>query len=386
MPSKIFSHYLLIAFWVVYFVLYILYSELIINVLWETHFWTVIFSYVSALIAIFTSFSIFSLILRSTRKFVEHLWEKKDSKIYPILSGWVLKFMMYANYIVSIYIGFTLLIIPKEYNHIVNKFVSTIFIIIALIVVSNLIIIIFEKRWVFQFKFANNLSLHLSSIIKKILLVFLWIIWGITIISNLWYDVSALIAWAWIGWLALALWAQKSLTNVFWAITIVLNKPFRIGDFVKIDQTTGTVKDIWISYLTIIDQWGHQVMIPNEVIMTSFVENFSVRENRRTDLVIGLEYNTSDKKIKKAVTVVEKLLKNYIDARKIESFRVNFDKFWEYSLDINITYFSLIKDYKMYLKQKENINLEMKNLFKKEKLEIAFPTRSLIIQNETKND
>jgi hypothetical protein len=57
-----------------------------------------------------------------------------------------LKFLSYANYIVSIYLGFSLLIIPKEYNPIVNKAVSTIFIFIALLVLSNIIITVFEKR------------------------------------------------------------------------------------------------------------------------------------------------------------------------------------------------------------------------------------------------
>lgn len=289
--------------------------------------------------------------------------------------------MMYANYIISMYVWFTLVIIPKEYNAIVNKFVSTIFIIIAIIVVSNLIIIIFEKRGVFQFKFANNLSIHLSSIIKKILLVFLWIVWWITIISNLWYDVSALIAWAWIGWLALALWAQKSLTNVFWAITIVLNKPFIIWDFVKIENTIWVVKDIWISYLTLVDKAGHQVMIPNEAIMTSFVENYSIRDNRRTDFIIGLEYNTSQEMLKKSVEIIETNLQKYVEEKTVEKYRVNFDNFWEYSLDINVTYFSLVEEYPEYLKQKEQINLEINNLLKKESINIAFPTRHLIIEN-----
>jgi hypothetical protein len=57
-----------------------------------------------------------------------------------------IKFLSYANYIISFYLGFSLLIIPKEYNPIVNKAISTIFIFIALIVLSNIIITIFERR------------------------------------------------------------------------------------------------------------------------------------------------------------------------------------------------------------------------------------------------
>lgn len=219
------KHYIFISLWVIYFIFYFSYNIEIFSIFGENFYWKIIFSIFSAIIAVFTSFSIFSLILKSTKKFAEDLASRRDSKIYPILSGMFIKFLSYANYIISVYLGFSLLIIPKKYIPYANKFVSTVFIIIALLVLSNIIITIFEKRWIFQFRFANKLSLHLSSIIKKILLVFLWIIGWITIISNLGYDVSALLTWAWIWGLALALGAQKSLTNVFGAIQIVLNKP-----------------------------------------------------------------------------------------------------------------------------------------------------------------
>jgi MscS family membrane protein len=159
-----------------------------------------------------------------------------------------------------------------------------------------------------------------------------------------------------------------------------LNKPFRIGDFVKIDNTYGTIKDIWISYLTLIDKSWHQVMIPNEMIMSSFVENYSVRENRRVDMVIWLEYSISDKKLEKSKKVINKILEEYYNNEAIAKFRLNFDNFWEYSLDIKITYFSLIDDYNIFLKQKDEINSKIKKIFKKEKISIAFPTRHIIME------
>ena len=385
MTGRIAKHYFLVLFGIVYFPFYISYKDDFFVSLWEWWlYWPHIFSFLSAMIAVFTSYSILSIILRSTRKFIIHIWTRKESEVYPVLSGMALKFMSYANYVISFYIWFTLVIIPKQYHTFANKAVSTIFIFIALVVITNLIIVVFEQRRTLRFKFANNLSRHLSSIIKKILLVFVWIIWWITIVSNLGYDVSALIAWAWIGWLALALGAQKSLTNVFWAITIVLNKPFRIGDYVKIDNTIWRVKDIWISYLTIVDKAWHQVMIPNEVIMTSFVENYDVREHRRTDLTIGLEYNMSDSLMQRAVKSIEEVLEVYVQDKTVEKYRVNFDGFWEYSLNIIITYFSL--EYKMepYLKQKEAINLDIKSAFKENNIKIAFPTRNLIIKKKKK--
>ena len=66
----------------------------------------------------------------------------------------------------------------------------------------------------------------------------------------------------------------------------MLNKPFKIWDYISVNSHIGTVKEIWLSYLTITDKMGHQVMIPNEMIISTSVENFSVRSNRRTDFWI----------------------------------------------------------------------------------------------------
>jgi len=386
MIQRAFKHYILIAIWVAYFLLYFNYQNEINSFFELNKTWKIAFSIFSALIATGTSFYILTLILRWTRKFAHELSEKRNSKLYPILSGMFIKFLSYANYIISAYIWFSLLVIPKEYMWIARKWVSTIFIMIALLVLSNIVITIFEKRWLFQFRFANNLSKHLSSIIKKILLVFIWLIWWITIISNLWYDVTALITWAWIWWIALALWAQKSLTNVFWAITIVLNKPFRIWDFIRIWDKLWTVQDIWMSYLTIIERSGHQMMVPNEIVVSSFVENFDVRENRRIEFTLQLEYWTSIKKLMRAKKIVENILSKSKNLKSIEETRINFDNFWEYSLDIKITYFSLIESYSESLRQKDNINFKIKKTFKKEKINIAFPTRKLLIKKEKKNN
>jgi len=380
MTFKNMKNYILISIWILYFIFYFYYQKELFDFFEFKKVWKMAFSILSAFIAASTSFYTITLFLRWTRKFANELSERRNSKLYPILSGMFIKFLSYANYIISAYLGFSLLLIPKEYLWFVNKSVSTIFIVISLLVMSNIIITIFEKRGLFQFRFANNLSKHLYSIIKKILLVIVWIIWGITIISNLGYDVSALITWAWIWWVALALWAQKSLTNIFWAITIVLNKPFRIWDFIRIWDKLWTVKDIWISYLTIIDRAGHQMMVPNDIVVSSFVENYDVRENRRIEFTLQLEYWTSIKKLNKAKEIIQDILEEEEKVKTVEESRINFDSFWEYSLDIKVTYFSLIDNYKKSLNQKDEINFKIKEEFKKAKIDIAFPTRRLFMK------
>ena len=97
------------------------------------------------------------------------------------------------------------------------------------------------------------------------------------ILSNLWYNVSALITWAWVWWVAIALASQKSVANIFWALNIILNRPFRIWDKIKIWAYSWIVKDIWIIYLKLESDDKTQILIPNETIITATIENLSAK-------------------------------------------------------------------------------------------------------------
>lgn len=167
----------------------------------------------------------------------------------------------------------------------------------------------------------------------------------------------------------------KSIANIFGAITIIFNKPFWIWDYISIAWLQWTVKDIWITYLTLTDKWGHSIFIPNEQIISNAVENFSLRENRRADFSIWLIYDTTLEQLRLWVSIIENILEKYVQEWTISSYRVNFDNFWSFSLNINATYFSNELELAPFLKQKEEINVEIKETFGKSWLEMAFPTQ-----------
>jgi MscS family membrane protein len=125
----------------------------------------------------------------------------------------------------------------------------------------------------------------------------------------------------------------------------------------------------------------HQVMIPNEAIISNNIENYSVRKNRRVDFNIWLVYTTTIKQMEKWIKIIEDILNSYVELKTVSEFRVNFEQFWDFSLNIIVTYYSLINsNYNKFLKQKEKINLEIKKQLTQANLEIAFPTQELIIK------
>lgn len=294
-------------------------------------YWDVVLSYFNAIFWFFTLLWLSNIFIKIIHEIWVKITEKTLSELDDIVVEFIVKFLNLSKYIWATYLWFYLAIVPKYLSKIVEQISSVLIIIIFLCLMTSMINIVFKRELIFKSK-LKAVSRTLLPFVNKIIIIFLWIIWAITIIANLGYDVSALIAWAWIWGLAVALAAQKSITNVFGAITILLNKPFKIWDYVNVNGHIWTVKEIGLSYLTITDELWHQVMIPNENIISSSVENYSVRQNRRTDFGIGVVYGTSLEKMKEWVKIIENILQPYTDEWTIWSFRVNFDMFWDFSL------------------------------------------------------
>lgn len=377
------KNYIFLLLWITYFWFYFYAKDNSVFELVRENFkyWNELLSYIAAFFWIFTSIWILGIIIKQVEKIITNIFSKTKSKYDDILWEFIVKFFNISKYIIAIFIWLNIAIIPLIAKNITDKVFYISFIFALLILSSSLV------NSTFKILAKTQKSLELSKdifpIVKKILIVFIWIVWWITIISNLWYNVSALITWAWVWWLALALAAQKSVSNIFWAISIIVNKPFKVWDFIRVNNFTWSVNEIWLIYLVLTDITWNRILIPNENLISAPVENLTLRVNRRTDFTIWVIYWTSLEKLKKAIQIIEDILEKYVVDQTIDSYRVHFDSFWDFSLNINWTYFSLINnDYKRYLKQKEEINLEIKKQFEKSKIEIAFPTQEIIIKKQ----
>ena len=378
--EKIFKNILYLVFGIVYFIFYYSWNYSILEVYFldNIKYWDIILSYITALVWFFTAIWVVALINRG----LEYLFKKYFdwNEVVHIIIDFLVRFLSVTKYIIAFYVFSFFAFLPDYIRFIANKVYSIIILLIFLYYLTKFVNKFFNDELIEKSK-LKAISKNLLPFVNKIIVIFIWVVWAITIMWNLWYNISALVAWAWIWWLAIAFAAQKSISNVFWAITILINKPFKIWDFISINGINWIVKDIWLSYLTIIDKMWHQVMIPNEVIISNNIENYSVRKNRRVDFSIWLIYDTTIKQMEKWVKIIEDILNSYVELKTISDYRVNFEQFWDFSLNIMVTYYSIINtDYIKFLKQKENINLEIKKQLTQANLEIAFPTQELIIK------
>ncbi len=377
-----YKNYLILLLGAIYFGVYFLYPSNILFIYFiDRKFFAsdIVFAYFNAIFAFLVIVSFISIIYSFLRSILLNLFQKTETKFDDIALQILDSLISPIKYVGAFLLVSKIITLPDNVSYFIEKGAGVIFLFLILIFISKLVNTFFTEGLIERSK-LKAISKNLLPFVNKVVVALIWIVGIITILSDLWYDVTALIAGAGIGGIAIALAAQKSVSNIFGAITILMNKPFKVGDYVVINGITGTVKDIGLSYITLIAREWHQVMIPNDTIISTNIENQTVRKYRRADFSLGLIYDTTLTQIQKWVKIVEDILEVYVKKWALQSYRVNFDAFGDFSLNINITYFSGTNKYNEFVKEKEEINLEIKKRFAKAKLEMAFPTTEMIIK------
>lgn len=215
--------------------------------------------------------------------------------------------------------------------------------------------------------------------IKIAVSLFLWATGILLILSNLGFNISALAASLGIGGIAVALAIQNILGDLFASFSIYFDKPFRIGDFIILGKDKGTVKKIGLKTTRIETLQGEELVVSNRELTSARVQNFKKMRKRRISFSFGVEYGTNAKKMKK----IPALLKKIITEQELTTFdRCHFSSFGDWALLFEVVYYIDTADYSKYMDIQQLVNLEIKELFQKEKIQMAFPTQTVFLKKE----
>lgn len=206
----------------------------------------------------------------------------------------------------------------------------------------------------------------------------LWIIVLLLILDNMGVNITGLVAGLGIGGIAVALAVQNILGDLFASLSIVLDKPFVIGDFVVVDSLSGTIEHIGLKTTRIRSLGGEQLVFSNNDLLKSRIRNYKRMSERRIVFSFGVVYQTPLEKMKAIKEIVSDIIKNEENARLD---RVHFKEYGDSSLNFEVVYFVNNADYNIYMDVQEAINLEIFRCFQQEGIEFAYPTRTLFIQN-----
>jgi MscS family membrane protein len=225
------------------------------------------------------------------------------------------------------------------------------------------------------------LDMHLFPIIRKTFKIFVLVVALLVTLQNLDVNVTGLLASLSIGGLAVGLAAQDTLSNLFGAVAIFADKPFRVGDQIQIDPTIeGTVEAIGLRSTRVRNADGFLVSIPNKNMANANIINISKRPRIKTVMNIGLAYDLPSQRIERAMQIIEE---TYRPNPKTADLLVSFNKFDTSALNLQVVHWWNSTDFKEYTLGYQKLNLELKRRFDAEGISFAFPSQTVYLRQDS---
>ena len=196
--------------------------------------------------------------------------------------------------------------------------------------------------------------------------------------DNLQIEIKTLLAGLSVGGLALGLAAQDTVANLFGAVAVFMDKPFHIGDRIRVEGVEGTVETIGLRSTRIRNLDGHHVTVPNKLMGNAIITNVTRRPTIKTEMNIGLTYDTPADRVKRATQLLEEIFRSN---PRTANLIISFNKFADSALNILVVHFWDGTDVKQHFAEMQELNLRIKERFDAEKLEFAFPTQTVYVKN-----
>lgn len=284
----------------------------------------------------------------------------------------------FAIILLGIWIAIHRLVYPDSFVKVVDNAYSILIVLDITWFFGRLFSSLLQVYWGKQ---SNGQANKMMPIIKRTILVIVWLIGIVMALSNVGVNISALLGTLGIGGIAFALAAQDAVKNVFGTFTILTDKPFSIGDTIRVDSYEGTVVDVGVRSTKIMNYDKRIITFPNYKITDTSIVNISSEPMRRVVLNLGLTYDTTSEKMKEALELLKSIPKRVENVSSNPSDIVAV--FTEYSDSaLVIMYIYFIEKQGDILGVTSNMNMEILAAFNKAGLNLAFPTRTVYIQKD----
>ncbi len=198
-------------------------------------------------------------------------------------------------------------------------------------------------------------------------------------LDNLGFNITTLIASLGIGGIAVTLALQNILGDLFASLSIVLDKPFAVGDFVTVDELAGTVEFIGLKTTRLRSLSGEQIVCANGDLLKSRIRNYKRMQERRVLFELGLLYQSTPAQLE----AVPGLVRAAVEAQPDTRFeRAHFKGFGASSLDFEVVYHVTVPDYARYMDVQQGINLALVRAFAGAGIGFAYPSRTVFLVHQ----
>ena len=194
--------------------------------------------------------------------------------------------------------------------------------------------------------------------------------------------VSSILAGLGVGSLAVALAAKDTVSNFFGSLVILSDKPFELGQLIKVGSTTGTVETLGFRSTRLRTLDGHLVTIPNGELANQTIENIGRRPSIRRIANLTITYDTPPEKVQEALEIAKDVLKDHEGMHPDFPPRVFFNEFNDAAPNLFVIYWYHPADYWQYMAFTEKVNMELLRRFNEAGIEFAFPTQTLYLAGD----
>ncbi|MBP3923713.1 mechanosensitive ion channel family protein [bacterium] len=276
------------------------------------------------------------------------------------------------------------------YTDKLGKLFSTFKVSMILGIIINIVIIavlfklteIFMRKLQDKFNSGENAATfsHVIPIFEKIIKFLIVFILAASFLQSQGYSLTSLIAGFGITGLAVGFAAQQTIASMFGTIAILTDKVYKNGDYIKVNNTEGTVESINLRSTKIRTIDNFLVTVPNDIMADSIVENISQAHKRRMDMVFGVTYDTSDEKLQRAIDIVKEVVNSRSDIGK--DAYVTIQTLDSSSINIRLIGYAKTKAYDVLMKVKSEIYFEVVKRYRAEGIEFAFPSTTVYMAKD----
>ena len=205
----------------------------------------------------------------------------------------------------------------------------------------------------------------------------LWALLIVTALQNFGINVTALVTGLGVGGIAVALAVQNILGDLFAALSIVLDKPFVVGDSIQVDNINGTIEHLGLKTTRLRSVSGEQIVISNTDLLKSRIRNFKRMEQRRAVFNLDFAFETPPDKL----AAIPAMIRQVIEAQNLTQFdRSHLLSIADTGLRVESVYFVLDPDYNTYADLQQTINLELLRRFGQQGVQLAAPAKSVYLR------
>lgn len=221
---------------------------------------------------------------------------------------------------------------------------------------------------------AGTTALATLAVISRLALGVLLILF---LLDNLGVDVTALIAGLGLGGLIVALALQNTVADMIGALTILIGRPFLVGDFIEAQGVMGTVEAVGLRATRMRTLTGDELIFPNKKLLEGPIRNYTRMTERRVDFRIAVAYGTPPAKLERIPAIAREAVSQH---PLVRFDRANFRTLRDWSLEFDVIYVIASSDFTVYAEIQQQINLELMRKLDAEGIELALPTQVVALR------